>query len=264
MPYAKTGEKITAIRSLKGGKFRIVCGNNIYLLNVNDYTELRPYIGKVLSKEEEKIYSRLTKEGNVFLFGERLVNRVNLPPKKVYERILKKAEGNKNLTLRVMSFLREKGYLNEETYAKSYVEERLMLKEGPRKIKEDLRHKGIKEETLDRIPIEEKERNIREYLPLLERKFSMLPKVERERKASEFLYRKGFSSSLALKIASEIRENREDLQRYLHNRYILLRKKYELHYNEEEARERTYLVLIHTGYSSSMVKKEEYLYGKNL
>lgn len=263
VPFERTGEAITSIKALKNGKYKVSLGQTSFLLNQEAYVEFAPYIGKKCNQEDIDRLKELEKEGPIYSFARHLVIRENISPKRVYQRILKKAENKKALAYKIFNSLKEEGLLKEEDFARNYVEEKQFQGYGPRKIKEDLLKEGISPSLAASFSLKEKEEEAVKYLPLLEKKFSYYPYGERIRKGEEFLLRKGYSHSLSHKIALKIKENKRELERYCKKRYTLLRKKYEMHYNEKDAKEKTKSLLLKEGFSLSLIQKEESQYGQN-
>ena len=263
VPFERTGDAITSIKALKNGKYKVSLGQTSFLLNQEAYVEFAPYIGKKCNQEDIDRLKELEKEGPIYSFARHLVIRENISPKRVYQRILKKAANKKVLAYKIFNSLKEEGLLKEEDFARNYVEEKQFQGYGPRKIKEDLLKEGISPSLAASFSLKEKEEEAVKYLPLLEKKFSYYPYGERIRKGEEFLLRKGYSHSLSHIIALKIKENKQELERYCKKRYTLLRKKYEMHYNEKDAKEKTKSLLLKEGFSLSLIQKEESQYGQN-
>ena len=257
VPSGRTGEEIISVSRLKGGKFRVKIGAESFLLVERAYVELMPYKGKKVAPEEKARYRELEKEGRILAFGEGLALRRRLSPMKAYRALLKKAEGNKALALKVQGILKEEGLLDERAFAEEYAEEHAFRGIGPRRILEGLAEEGVSRETRAALSLKEDEEKARGYLPLLERKFGSLPKRERVGKGVGFLVRKGFSEGLSRKVSAEIRENREERKEYLKSSYLKTRSRLEGRYNGLELRSRVRLALLGKGFSLQEIEEEE-------
>lgn len=232
-------------------------GADSFLLVERAYVELMPYKGKKVSPEEKARYLELEKEGRVLAFGEGLALRRRLSPMKMYRALLKKAEGNKALAMKVQGILKEEGLIDERAFAEEYAEEHSFRGVGPRRILEGLAEEGVSRETRASLSLKEDEKKARDYLPLMERKFGFLPKRERVEKGTGFLVRKGFSEGLSRKVSSEIRENSQERKKYLKTTFLKIRTRLEGRYNDGEVRSRVRLALLAKGFSLQEIEEEE-------
>lgn len=260
VPSGRIGEEIVSVSRLKGGKFRVRIGADSFLLVERAYVELMPYKGKKVSPEEKARYRELEKEGRVLAFGEGLALRRRLSPMKMYRALLKKAEGNKALALKIQGILKEEGLLDEEAFAEEYAEEHSFRGIGPRRILEGLAEEGVSRETRASLSLKEDEGKARDHLPVMERKFGALPKRERVEKGTAFLVRKGFSEGLSRKVASDIRENKRERKEYLKSSFLKIRTGLEGRYNDQELRYRVRAALLGKGFSLVEIEEEERLY----
>ena len=257
VPSGRIGEEVVSVSRLKGGKFRVRIGADSFLLVERAYVELMPYKGKKVSPEEKARYLELEKEGRVLAFGEGLALRRRLSPMKMYRALLKKAEGNKVLAMKVQGILKEEGLIDERAFAEEYAEEHSFRGVGPRRILEGLAEEGVSSETRASLSLKEDEKKARDYLPLMERKFGFLPKRERVEKGTGFLVRKGFSEGLSRKVSSEIRENSQERKKYLKTTFLKIRTRLEGRYNDGEVRSRVRLALLAKGFSLQEIEEEE-------
>ena len=232
-------------------------GADSFLLVERAYVELMPYKGKKVSPEEKARYLELEKEGRVLAFGEGLAIRRRLSPMKMYRALLKKAEGNKALAMKVQGILKEEGLIDERAFAEEYAEEHSFRGVGPRRILEGLAEEGVSRETRASLSLKEDEKKARDYLPLMERKFGFLPKRERVEKGTGFLVRKGFSEGLSRQVSSEIRENNQERKKYLKTTFLKIRTRLEGRYNDGEVRSRVRLALLAKGFSLQEIEEEE-------
>lgn len=260
VPSGRIGEEVVSVSRLKGGKFRVRIGAGSFLLVERAYVELMPYKGKKVSPEEKARYRELEKEGRVLAFGEGLALRRRLSPMKMYRALLKKAEGNKALALKIQGILKEEGLLDEKAFAEEYAEEHSFRGIGPRRILEGLAEEGVSRETRASLSLKEDEGKARDHLPVMERKFGGLPKRERVEKGTAFLVRKGFSEGLSREVASDIRENKRERKEYLKSSFLKIRTGLEGRYNDQELRYRVRAALLGKGFSLVEIEEEERLY----
>ena len=179
---------------------------------------------------------------------------------KMYRALLKKAEGNKALALKIQGILKEEGLLDEKAFAEEYAEEHSFRGIGPRRILEGLAEEGVSRETRASLSLNEDEGKARDHLPVMERKFGGLPKRERVEKGTAFLVRKGFSEGLSREVASDIRENKRERKEYLKSSFLKIRTGLEGRYNDQELRYRVRAALLGKGFSLVEIEEEERLY----
>lgn len=128
--------------------------------------------------------------------------------KEVTDRLKEESEEEERIQ-RIVHQLKAMGYINDLTYAKSYVRSQMRLqKSGPRVIAQQLKRLGVSEEYIVEAktdyPIEEQEANARmlaEKLARSKRKDSNRHIVQ---KIKEHLVKKGFSSSVIEKILGNL------------------------------------------------------------
>lgn len=116
--------------------------------------------------------------------------------KQIYDKLLYKGY-DVNTINRVMDFLKEYNFVDDERYAELYIKEKI-IKEGQNKIKFSLLSRGIKEEIilqkLQEIDSSEGENGL---LKVAQSKYNQIIKSENDdrkiyKKLSEFLFRKGY------------------------------------------------------------------------
>ncbi len=124
---------------------------------------------------------------------------------------LKRKHFSEKIIKQVLDLLSDLGYLDDLTFAKAWVDSRLLLKPRSRKLLcYELKKKGIDswiiERSLANLDAEKEEQMARE---LAERRFSKLrglTKQTQKRRLSSYLARRGFSTVISLKIVNELVE----------------------------------------------------------
>lgn len=123
------------------------------------------------------------------------------------ERRIKKETVNKEqaqlLIERVMDRLREKGYINDEAFAKAWVASRqLTKKSSKRKLEQELRQKGITTEIIATILQNQDEHELDNLRTLIIKK-RKLTKYQDDVKLTQYLLRQGFNYDDILSLVKE-------------------------------------------------------------
>lgn len=111
----------------------------------------------------------------------------------------------------VLVWLRERGFVHDEAYAKAYVESRMQSgKLGSRRVADELRQKGVDRGVIEEALREQKETHGDDssLLALAQRKWDQLHREadtrKRSKKVFDFLVRRGFSFDEAREVLRDI------------------------------------------------------------
>jgi regulatory protein len=128
--------------------------------------------------------------------------------KELYERLRKK-KFDERIIRNALSFLKEKGFINDNYFAKAWIEWRIKKPLGIRKIKEELKLKGIDKEIIDsqirKIKEIYREEDIVSKLAGL--RISKLKGVEpykAKQRVYAYLIRRGFSPDIVMDVVSQL------------------------------------------------------------
>lgn len=222
--------KITSVEPQKLSKGRSASGRNerynIYVDGVFTFgadedlvVEHRLIVGKTINTP---LLERLLFEAEVGKLMERMYSLWNVRPRseKEVRDYLRKLSFKRNVKGQeeisevsvdlLISKLKQKGLLNDEQFAKAWVEARRRNKRlGKIALKGELYQKGIDKEIVDQLMSEFVNREDEEKLAeqTLEKKiksWKSLPYLEQKKKALEFLTRKGFEYSVAKKVIEKL------------------------------------------------------------
>lgn len=122
--------------------------------------------------------------------------------KELYSR-LKKKNFSEEVSRKTISFLIEKGFIEDSSFARSWIESRLKRSLGLRRIRNELRLKGI-EEALIETEIAAIKKNYREdqvVKKIAQERFTKLKGVEPQiakRRLYAYLLRRGFSPEIII------------------------------------------------------------------
>lgn len=212
--------KITSVEPQKRKPHRF----NIYLDNQFAFgadedlvVEKRLVVGKLLDTSDVE---KLLFEAEVGKLMERMHGLFNIrhrSEKEVrdyfrimkYELRIKKKEEISELAIElVIKKLKQKRLLNDEEFAKQWMESR-SKKKGMQVIKGELFKKGIDREIIEEVTsgesLESRQKSIAEQL-LIKRlpRFKNLPYLERKKKAFEFLLRRGFEYEIVKDVIEKL------------------------------------------------------------
>lgn len=112
----------------------------------------------------------------------------------------------------VIELLKESGFLNDESFAKAYVDDKTRLNDlGAYRLKAELRKKGIGEELIKET-LSDLEPDIDHLVELIQRKYSSSLTCDKNstmRKAAGFLQRKGYGYEVIKKVLEKLGSGEE-------------------------------------------------------
>lgn len=121
---------------------------------------------------------------------------------------LTKKEYDENLIDLAINFCKDKGYIDDLSFAKSYVRDRVNLnKHGSYRIKYDLQKKGVSRDIIDKVVDLDSDEEYERALKLAEKKIYSYRNDDRNskyRKLGGYLQRRGFPFPVVSKVLSEI------------------------------------------------------------
>lgn len=127
--------------------------------------------------------------------------------KELYQR-LKKKKIDEAIIKETLSFLKDKNFIDDNYFAKAWIESRLKKPFGLRRIKEELRFKGIDKEIISRT-IEELSVNYSEEEAVLKVAKAKLDKLKgiapdkAKRRVFDYLLRRGFSADIIIEVINQ-------------------------------------------------------------
>lgn len=131
--------------------------------------------------------------------------------KEIYER-LKRKKFTEEIITQTLDFLESKGFIDDTIFAKVWIESRLKRPLGLRRLRQELKIKGINEVIID-SKIKEIKNNYNEadvVREIAEEKFNRLKGIE-PRKAKKRIYdyfmRRGFSPDVVIDIINQLKND---------------------------------------------------------
>jgi regulatory protein len=128
--------------------------------------------------------------------------------KEIYQR-LKKKKFDLQTIEKTISFLKDKGFIDDDYFAKAWIESRLKKPLGLKRLKQELKLKGIDNQIIER-QIQQIKKNYSEEDVVLEiacKKMEKLKGVEPQkakRRLFSYLLRRGFSSDIVMDVLNQL------------------------------------------------------------
>jgi regulatory protein len=224
-------------------------------LDDDAFTEIPLYEGKEVTELE---YRQLTS----FLKNEGLASyALSLALKGCYSRhdVRLKLEAKSQDADQIRQALykvQQEGFLDDEAFAKQYVEEKENQLYGEERILSDLRFKhGINETIISRLHFDKEEENAKKAALQLEKRYARLPLRAKQQKGSEALRRRGYRESIASWAVSSYQEDKESSVKALADLSEKLIARYEKKYNGYELRAKCFAALLAKGYRSEDIAR---------
>ena len=258
MPSRKTGENIVSKITWKGEKAIVHFSERKLELSINAFTEFRLYEGKSVSSSEMKKLVSYAKLDADYNYSLRLLSHKGYTEMELRQKLIAKGASEENRS-KIVSMLKKQGFLDDEEYAKNYVEEALEIKcYDSKKIFYELANKGIREEIVKKIHIpkqKEKEAAERAFEAFL-RRYSSLPKKKKKEKIQQALYQRGFGEETINELLNRVPENDPKADEALLRREL---EKAITHYSRKyegyDLRERIVAALLKKGYPYGEIKR---------
>lgn len=193
---------ITKIEPQKKHKNRssvFIDGSFAFGLSDFDVLKFRLKEGKTITEAEISALKSDVLIQDAKQYALRLLDRHTYTEKAIERKLTERGSDPETIES-VLAFLKEYQYINDEQYARQYVESALRTgKSGMRKIRYDLAEKGISRDVIDKI-LNEQEEAENSYdeseavLPLLEKKLKGDFSFQNLMKAKRYCLSRGFSS----------------------------------------------------------------------
>lgn len=204
--------KITNIESQKNKDRVNIYIDNLFAIGVDN--ELRykykleigmevddEFITEVVKAEEQN--KVINKALNFLSYRQR-------SEKELYESLRRKGYEDVYID-NAMDYCREQGYLNDKSFAESFIRDKLNLnKFGTERIRYELMTKGVSRDIIDDVLVIDKEEQFDTALALAEKKVSSYKNDDynkKYRKLGGFLQRKGYNFEIISKVLKKVLED---------------------------------------------------------
>lgn len=198
--------RITAIKAQIKNVERVsiyLDGKYAFSLTQNQLLELKLHSGKELSEQDVVELKRASDYGKLL---ERVMNYVMIRPRSVREirDYLWRKKAEPDMAERLVQHLEVRGYLNDASFASSWVRSRQLTKPvSKRRLVAELRQKGVTSELIERTVTSDDydESSALKEIILKKRKQS---RYQDEQKLMQYLARQGFGYDMIKNALSEI------------------------------------------------------------
>lgn len=200
-------------------------------------------------KLEEETIKQIEKENKKYIVYQDALTSLKTrlrSTKELKERLTKKEYPNQEIE-EVIKTLTKQGYLNDKIYAESYVHDKISFsKDGPEKIKEELKRKGIKIEDIEQalccFTNELEQTRIKKIIDKENKTNRSKSEVVLKRKLLETLVRNGYHKETITPLLEEIKNKNENTiyQKEYEKQKKKLEKKYQGKELEYKLKEKMY------------------------
>lgn len=226
--------KIKSYKKLKNGKYQLVLDNLERLEVYEDVIlKLELLIKKDITKDIRKKINIENEKYDCYYTALKYLKVRVRSQKEIYEYLLKKDFSNENI-ISTIEILNKQGYINDYNFAKSFLNNKLITtSNGPYKIKNDLKEKGISSDIIEDI--------LNDYTfdiqkEKISKQINRMVKSNRNRgnnllkkKMFNDLIKQGFKRSIVADLLQELQleDDKELLEKEYNKLYNKLSKKYQ-------------------------------------
>ncbi|OYX42121.1 hypothetical protein B7Y94_04085 [Candidatus Saccharibacteria bacterium 32-49-12] len=185
---AVDGKYLFSLDVFQVGELGLKVGNE-YTQEELDSFEQESQFGKLYARSLEyaSVRPRSIKEMRDYLWRKTLTTRRRIPKT---GQIVEKAGVSEVVTRRVLERLISKGYLDDEKFAKFWIDNRMMNKGASlKRLKLELLQKGVDRDTMERVALETQRSDRSELDKIIAKKRSRYPDRQ---KLIQYLMRQGF------------------------------------------------------------------------
>ena len=244
---------ISEIKFNKKGQAVVKIGAESLTVPPNVFTNYYLFEGKEISEDEIKKIKRDIANESLYKYGLSLVSKMSYSSKEIRDKLIAKSD-DKNAYKSVMARLKEAGFLDDESYALEYKEEKEKACYGKNRILETLKfEKGIPDSITSKLIFINEEEHASKFLHNIENKYSRISFLEKKRKIHDSLLRRGFDEHVIYSVIGELTKDEASENKNLEKLANSTLKKYKAKYNEKEARQKTYESLMRKGFTSKNI-----------
>lgn len=247
-------------KTIKGiylGKEKVILRFSDSKLDIshNTYLEFRLYEGKVLSNEELKEISKIDALDKYLTYAKKLVLSSLKSEKSIRDKLIAKGAKARQIDY-IVKELKRYDLINDVSLAKSLTEDLLNKHYGINRIKSFLYQKGIPSEIVDSINIKDEDKNAKEIIPLLEKRYSKYNYKAKCDRIYNALLRLGYSYDIASEAISLVKRNDSKTElELLKKDYLKVKANYMKKYPKEVREQKINEYLLRKGYSYKDITK---------
>ena len=183
---------VSAMRQTSPGRVTVtLCGGEEIKTTLNVVTDLRLYSGRELDEEELKELYRASRSALARNRAMELLSRRPMSEKELVDKLIRKGE-DEETARDCARWLREEGFLNDESYAATVARHYAAKGYGPGRVRAELSRRGVDRELWDGT-IEAMPENTEKLDRFIAARLTDPEDREQIRKVSAALYRRGYS-----------------------------------------------------------------------
>ena len=183
---------VSAMRQTSPGRVTVtLCGGEEIKTTLNVVTDLRLYSGRELDEEELKELYRASRSALARNRAMELLSRRPMSEKELVDKLIRKGE-DQETAADCARWLREKGFLDDESYAAAVARHYAAKGYGPGRVRAELSRRGVDRELWDGT-IEAMPENTEKLDRFIAARLTDPEDREQIRKVSAALYRRGYS-----------------------------------------------------------------------
>ena len=183
---------VSAMRQTSPGRVTVtLCGGEEIKTTLNVVTDLRLYSGRELDEEELKELYRASRSALARNRAMELLSRRPMSEKELVDKLIRKGE-DEETAADCARWLRENGFLNDESYAAAVARHYAAKGYGPGRVRAELSRRGVDRELWDGT-IEAMPENREKMDRFIAARLTDPEDREQLRKVSAALYRRGYS-----------------------------------------------------------------------
>lgn len=183
---------VSAMRQTSPGRVTVtLCGGEEIKTTLNVVTDLRLYSGRELDEEELKELYRASRSALARNRAMELLSRRPMSEKELVDKLIRKGE-DEEAARDCARWLREEGFLNDESYAATVARHYAAKGYGPGRVRAELSRRGVDRELWDGT-IEAMPENSEKMDRFIAARLTDPEDREQVRKVSAALYRRGYS-----------------------------------------------------------------------
>ena len=183
---------VSALRQTSPGQVTVtLCGGEEIKTTLNVITDLRLYSGRELDEEELKALRAASASALARNRAMELLSRRPMSEKELVDKLIRKGE-DQETAADCARWLREKGFLDDESYAAAVARHYAAKGYGPGRVRAELSRRGVDRELWDDT-IEAMPENTEKLDRFIAARLTDPEDREQIRKVSAALYRRGYS-----------------------------------------------------------------------
>ena len=183
---------VSALRQTSPGRVTVtLCGGEEIKTTLNVITDLRLYSGRELDEEELKALRAASASALARNRAMELLSRRPMSEKELIDKLIRKGE-DEETAADCARWLRENGFLNDESYAAAVARHYAAKGYGPGRVQAELSRRGVDRELWDDT-LEAMPENTDKLDRFIAARLSDPEDRDQVRKVSAALYRRGYS-----------------------------------------------------------------------